>query len=63
MLTFLGYTLVFLALLVSLYLVIRPESGSQPFLGTAAMGTQSSPFLLLSLSFIFEATSLDLVSS
>ena len=63
MLTFLGYTLVFLALLVSLYLVIRPESSSQPFLRTAAMGAQSSPFLLLSLSFIFEATSLDLVSS
>ena len=28
MLTFLGYTLVFLALLVSLYLVIRPEASS-----------------------------------
>ncbi|GIS50542.1 MAG: hypothetical protein Ct9H90mP24_8340 [Methanobacteriota archaeon] len=63
MLTFLGYTLVFLALLVSLYLVIRPEASSRSFLRTAAMGTQSSPFLLLSLSFIFEATSLDLVSS
>ena len=63
MLTFLGYTLVFLALLVSLYLVIRPEASSQSFLRTAAMGAQSSPFLLLSLSFIFEATSLDLVSS
>ena len=63
MLTFLGYTLVFLALLVSLYVVIRPEAGSQPFLRTAAMWTQSSPFLLLSLSFLFEATSLDLVSS
>ena len=63
MLTFLGYTLVFLALLVSLYLVIRPAASSQPFLRTAAMGTQSSPFLLLSLSFLLEATSLDLVSS
>ena len=63
MLTFLGYTLVFLALLVSLYLVIRPEASSRSFLRTAAMGAQSSPFLLLSLSFIFEATSLDLVSS
>jgi Cytochrome c biogenesis factor len=63
MLTFLGYTLVFLALLVSLYLVIRPAASSQPFLRTAAMRTHSSPFLLLSLSFLLEATSLDLVSS
>ena len=63
MLTFLGYTLVSLALLVSLYLVIRPEASSHASLRTAAMGVQSSPFLLLSLSFLFEATSLDLVSS
>lgn len=63
MLTFLGYTLVFLALLVSLYLVIRPEASSRSFFRTAAMGAQSSPFLLLSISFLLEATSLDLVSS
>ena len=63
MLTFLGYTLVSLALLVSLYLVIRPEASSHSSLRTAAMGIQSSPFLLLSISFLFEATSLDLVSS
>ena len=63
MLTLLGYTLVSLALLVSLYLVIRPEASSHSSLRTAAMGIQSSPFLLLSISFLFEATSLDLVSS
>ena len=63
MLTFLGYTLVSLALLVSLYLVIRPEASSHSSLRTAAIAVQSSPFLLLSLSFLFEATSLDLVSS
>ena len=63
MLTFLGYTLVSLALLVSLYLVIRPEASSHSSLRTAAMGIQSSPFLILSISFLFEATSLDLVSS
>ena len=63
MLTFLGYTLVSLALLVSLYLVIRPEASSHSSLRTAAIAVQSSPFLLLSISFLFEATSLDLVSS
>jgi len=62
MLTFLGYTLVFLALLVSVYLVIRPESSSEPLVRTTSMAAQSAPFLLLAVSFLFEATSLDLVS-
>ena len=55
--------MVFLALLVSLYVVIRPEASSQPFLRTAAMWAHASPRLLLVLSFLFEAKSLDLVSS
>ncbi len=62
MLTFLGYTLVFLALLVSAYLVIRPESSSEPLVRTTSMAAQSAPFLLLAASFLFESTSLDLVS-
>ena len=63
MLTFLGYTLVFLALLTSLLLIFRPDYGSRPVLGMGAMGLQSSPFLLLTMAFLFEARSLDLVSS
>ncbi len=63
MLTFLGYTLVFLALVVSLFLIFRPDFGSRPVLGMGAMGVQSSPFLLLVMAFLFEARSLDLVSS
>ena len=62
MLTLLGYTLVFLALLVSAYLVIRPESSSEPLVRTTSMAAQSAPFLLLAASFLFESTSLDLVS-
>ena len=62
MLTFLGYTLVFLALLVSVYLVIRPEDSSEPLVRTTSMAAQSAPFLLLAASFLIEAKTLDLVS-
>ena len=62
MLTFLGYTLIFLALLVSAYLVIRPEASSDPLVRTTSMAAQSAPFLLLAASFLIEATTLDLVS-
>ena len=62
MLTFLGYTLVLLALLVSAYLVIRPEASSEPLVRTTSMAAQSAPFLLLAASFLIEAKTLDLVS-
>ena len=62
MLTFLGYTLVLLALLVSVYLVIRPEASSEPLVRTTSMAAQSAPFLLLAASFLIEAKTLDLVS-
>ena len=62
MLTFLGYTLIFLALLISVYLVFRPESSSDPIVRITSMAAQSSPFLLLATCFLIEATSLDLVS-
>ncbi len=62
MLTFLGNTLIFLALLVSAYLVFRPEASSDPLVRTTSMASQSAPFLLLATSFLIEATTLDLVS-
>ncbi|MDG1540286.1 MAG: cytochrome c biogenesis protein CcsA [Candidatus Thalassarchaeaceae archaeon] len=62
MLTFLGYTLIFLALLVSVYLVFRPEASSDPLVRTTSMAAQSAPFLFLATSFLIEATTLDLVS-
>ncbi len=62
MLTFLGYTLIFLALLVSAYLVFRPEASSDPLVRTTSMAAQSAPFLFLAASFLIEATTLDLVS-
>ena len=62
MLTFLGYTLIFLALLVSAYLVFRPEASSDPLVRTTSMAAQSAPFLFLVTSFLIEATTLDLVS-
>ena len=62
MLTFLGYTLIFLALLVSAYLVFRPEASSDPLVRTTSMAAQSAPFLFLATSFLIEATTLDLVS-
>ena len=62
MLTFLGYTLLTLALLVSTYLAFRPEVSSNPLVRTTSMATQSSPFLFLAAAFLIEATTLDLVS-
>ena len=62
MLTFLGYTLIFLALLVSAYLVFRPEASAEPLVRTTSMVAQSAPFLLLISAFLIEATTLDLVS-
>ena len=62
MLTFLGYTLIFLALLVSIYLVFRPEASTDPLVRTTSMAAQSAPFLLLVAAFLIEATTLDLVS-
>ena len=62
MLTFLGYTLIFLALLVSIYLVFRPEASADPLVRTTSMAAQSAPFLLLVAAFLIEATTLDLVS-
>ena len=62
MLTFLGYTIVFLALLVSVFLVFRPEASSNPLVRNMSMAIQSAPFLLLAACFLIEANSLDLVS-
>ena len=62
MLTFLGYTLTFLALLVSTYLVLRPEASAEPLVRTTSMVAQTAPFLLLVSAFLIEATTLELVS-
>ncbi len=62
MLTLLGYTLIFLALLVSIYLAFRPEASSISFVRTTSMVAQSAPFLFLVSAFLIEATTLELVS-
>jgi len=63
MLTIFGYTTLFLALMVSTYLVFRPESSSNALVRSVSVMAQSAPFILLVAAFLMEAKSLDLVSS
>ena len=60
-LSYLGTSLLALALFISIKQITRPKSGDF-FSRILTMSLQISPFFLLVLSFILEATSLDLVS-
>jgi len=62
MLSLLGNALLLLALLVSLHQIFRPEAGSDPRARLAALATQVSPFVLLVMAFLIQATNLELVS-
>lgn len=62
MLSLLGSALLLLALLVSLHQVLRPEAGADPLARIATLATQVSPFVLLVMAFLIQATNLELVS-
>ena len=62
MLSFLGFSLLFLAMLTSAIHVLRPEYIGEKRIRTLTMMTQIAPFVFLTSSFMIEATSLKLVS-
>ena len=62
MLTFLGYSLIFLAMLTSAFQVVNRDASGEGIIRNSTSLTQVAPFLLLVLAFMIEATSLKLVS-
>lgn len=63
MFTLIGNTALGLALIISIYLVFRPENSSINLFRSASVVAQLAPFIVLVLAFLMEARSLDLVSS
>ncbi|HJM13667.1 MAG TPA: cytochrome c biogenesis protein CcsA [Candidatus Thalassarchaeaceae archaeon] len=62
MLTLLGNALILLALLVTLHQILRPEAGADPLARLVTLSSQVSPFILLVMAFLVQATTLELVS-
>ena len=62
MLSFLGFSLLFLAMLTSAIHVLRPEYIGEKRIRKLTMMAQIAPFVFLTSSFMIEATSLKLVS-
>ena len=62
MLTILGYSLLILALLISAKQLIRPSPTIDRIESNLTLASQAAPFALLASAFMFEATSLELVS-